>query len=420
MTTVVDELILKFSLDPTQFNQQQQKTITQLRKFESEAKDVGSKTEDATQRMVNGFSLVTKEVLGLGAAFLGVSGLKDLISGTVSAASALQVQSQYFNTASEAANRYANAVKVAGGSSEAALQAFNQVGLRLQRLQSGADSTFAGQEWLQILGINPMNYDPKHPENLIGDIIRGAQQNPDRKAAIMEGTGVGAFGPLANLNPGDLAKLLPEMLSLTNEQAKNGRDISASVSRLMVALETRANQIFLNPTATGIMKGGADTVTDLVRGDLSKAQNDAKPLLDSPWWAIGSPLALPLAMGWAWNKMGLPVPAALRGGGNADASNPGADPGDINPAVPARFSKALRSGIGGAGWTAPYANTPMGDDMRHYPGFGHFGHINNDYSHAVSISHMSITAQTSEPADFASRFQGAIDSVTSQASWGGR
>jgi hypothetical protein len=78
--TVIDELVLSLSLDPTKFVKGQKESVAALQKMEEQAKKSGGETETAATKMAEGFERVTKEVLGLGAAFLGVPASKTLPS----------------------------------------------------------------------------------------------------------------------------------------------------------------------------------------------------------------------------------------------------------------------------------------------------------------------------------------------------
>lgn len=274
-TTVIDELIITIGLDPTKFNQGQQQSIKTLRQFEREATEAGKKTEDAAQRMVDGFSRVTKEVLGLGAAFLGVSGLKDLVVSTVSGASALNVLAKSYGIATEAANRYANATERSGGSSQAATSAMADIALRIQKfnMNAGGPDTL-GEKFLQLIGLTSSGWDEHHPEQFVDAIHRGIKNTPgasDKAAAIAEGTGTGAFLPL--LLQENYNKMLADSLTITEKEAKAAREVAAAFIEAQQAVTKMVNDLFLTQENAKSAIAVASAISAATRGDLTPAEN---------------------------------------------------------------------------------------------------------------------------------------------------
>lgn len=428
MTTVVDELILKFSLDPSQFNRAQQQTVTQLRQFEQQARSAGSGVEDSAQRMTDGFSRVTKEILGLGTAFLGVSGLKDLVVGAVQSGSALHNQAQALNVATEAANRYAVATQRAGGSYEAGLQTFNQIAIKLQQLKSGAVGPEAlGEPWLQALGLTANQFDPAHPEQFIDAVVRGAHARPDRRAAIMEGTGLGALMPLANRD--DYQKILSDSLVLTDHLADNAEKARDAFAAALVDVSKIVAALTLSDDSTKGMVRVAMAISAAARGDwgaLEALGNDVNVNLGNQAQKGKEEL-----LQWGWDKI-----RGAFGGGATPAGSPLVSSGDGGADMPVpRFRRpnagsytsadvdadVERNATGGVGtgkWIAPYLNTPMRHGSAEANGFGNFGSVTQDNSSAINIAHVSITPPPGTDAHaWASTF---ISSVTAQASSGSR
>lgn len=266
--TVVDDLILRFSLDPTNFNRGQQQAIASLQKLEEEARKSGGAVEDSAKKMADGFERVTKEVLSLGAAFLGVNGLKDLAVSTVQTAANLGVLATATNTSSEALNRWQNAARHVGIGADQTGAAISGLIVKLQQFQAHQITPEGlGLRAMQSLtnnGITQADLQPENVENLLLKLAKGVKANPSRAAGLTaEIPGGSALLPL--LQRQDLEALLARSQSITNEQiaaAQRIRDIFVDTA---IKIETAVNKLL--PSAEGPAAGIGRGIGQLAEGD---------------------------------------------------------------------------------------------------------------------------------------------------------
>lgn len=408
MATVVDELILKFSLDPSNFDKGQKKTIDGLRKLEEDARTAGKGVEDSGQKMVDAFSRVTKEVLGLGAAFLGVSGLKDLVVKTVGNQDALGKTASLLDVNTEALNRWINAVRLAGGSATGA-------GSSLSTLITTFGRYKTGQSEPSELGLRTLGaIDPKLDWNSFfvkGDWEGFLKAIGERFKADPSKFGPGVRHALGQEFPGasdDLLLLLQnpkmqsflaESLTATEAQTKASRNIAEEFTRLELAIEEGVNRITpqIESWAVGFAKGATLVVKDPVRGAGAGAAGFMAPILGG------------IAAGERWLL-----------GRNGDGGGATPPPGGRTPYPPMNgVLDANDTGSRGTGrWIAPYLAAQGYHETLEAGGFGAFRDVNTDNSSAIHIAHVSITPPPGTDAHaWASTF---ISSVTSQASSGSR
>jgi len=411
MTTIVDELVLRFSLDPTNFDRGQKKTIEGLRKLEEDARTAGKGVEDSGQKMVDAFSRVTKEVLGLGAAFLGVSGLKDLVVKTVGNQDALGKTASLLDVNSEALNRWINAVRLAGGTAAGAQSSISALVTAFGRYATGQAQP--GEMGLAALGaLNPtVNwqglFQSGNWEKFLLTLSGSLQRNPAaapgvRRALAQDIPGVGDDLMLLLQQGPDVVKArLAEAQTVTEEQLKAARHISEEFTRLSLALEEAVNRMTpqIESWAVGFARGATQVVKDPVRGAGSGAAGIMEPVLN----AIGAGERWLLGQGGAQPTSDVPLP---RG----------------RPYMAAQVAEdAERGDTGSRGtgrWIAPYLNVPLYHETLEAGGFGQYRDVNNDNSQAIHIAHVSITPPPGTDAHaWASTF---ISSVTAQASSGSR
>jgi hypothetical protein len=85
MPDILDQFIIEIGLDPKKLNQGQQQALADMKKFQEEALRNAKGVEDSTRRMTDSFSSLKKEAIGVAAAFVGVTSMKDFIVTSIQA-----------------------------------------------------------------------------------------------------------------------------------------------------------------------------------------------------------------------------------------------------------------------------------------------------------------------------------------------
>lgn len=422
MATVIDQLIISLSLNATGFTQGQQQAIQQLRQFQSQATTSANSVQNSTQAMVNGFQNVTREILGLGAAFLGVSGLKDLVVGTVTAGANVDVLTKSINLNVEALNRWQNVGRQFGVTAEATAAAIGNIATLQQQLRQGkvGPEALGGPSLFALAGITTDELANLSPFDLLQRVAGGTRAHPADAAGLLAGT---PFAPLQpQLQAPDLNKRLDESLTLTREQAKAAQDVRDQFVQLTELLEGRFNKALLENIQP--IKELIEAIRKLAHGDFSGAQDLNVKLggqADEGLHGIGS---------WIWGMLskpgnlpatgqGSPLMSSGDGGGGLPLPRGRPFSGAYSASDVSADAERGNTGNRGTGrWIAPYLNTPIGHESLNAGGFDRFGDVNTDNSSAIHIAHVSITPPPGTDANaWASTF---ISSVTAQASSGSR
>lgn len=432
MTTVVDELILKFSLDPKQFNQSQQQVINQLKKLEGTTKEVGSKVEDSAQRMVDGFSRVTKEVLGLGAAFLGVSGMKDLVVGTVQAAANLDLMTRAFNLSAEAMNRWQNVGRQFNVSGDTTMAAITNIASLQQQLRQGKVTPDAlGQSSMFALaGVTTNELATMDTFELLHKVAGGARKDPKNMAGYLAGT---PFAPLMpTLMQNDLNSRLGDALTQTKEMADNAERVRKAFVEAVEAVEKLTNKTILSSESMLQYMNIINAVKAATEGDLTVARyllsqyaGQGGKLEGNTIDAIKKGIYIPAMRDWFFGP-GDPMAGAQNRVRSAFGDSAPQHGGFRD--VPSPFDMAdnyygmvypkVKQGFEAPPWVDMYMkNTPLGHSGSH-PGFGNFGSVMNDNSHAISIAHMDLNFPDGSSGQQQAR--SFISSVTAQSATGYR
>ncbi len=272
----LDELVVRLRLDPTQFNAGTQQGQALLRKFKEEVKKTGTEVEHDAAKMADGFSRVTKEILGLGLAIAGANGLKNLVIGTVQAADALNLQSRALDVNAQALNKWVNTARRAGVDAGTAQGAFGGMVRTLGGvLTRQVTPQQAGLPALQALGVS--NPDWANWEHFAQQVVEGLQRHreafPGQRASLAAAIpGGDVLLQIANQfrNMGDLNRALDESATATREQAEAARRLTEQFTQLQLAIERAINKLIpeAEPTATKVLKA----VTSATKGDYSGLQ----------------------------------------------------------------------------------------------------------------------------------------------------
>ena len=258
----LDELVIKLTLDPRGLSEGTKTAVDSIKKFQDAAKKEADDVEHQTGRMVQGFSQVTKELLGLGAVLLGIGGIKEMVTKTVGEAAGTGRAGAIFGLDPEMLNKWQGAMEHFGVSAETTAGAIGEVATSIARLKHfGQGDLLKGSIMLQMLGITNPSDDPfklltqttaaiqKHPE-----IVK----EPGFLRAMMQ-----EFPAMAPLQIGLQSSQLQQFLATSQTATKGQIDAAIQLSQaatdLKQAAERISNRIMESsaPAATAIEKTAA-------------------------------------------------------------------------------------------------------------------------------------------------------------------
>jgi hypothetical protein len=265
----IDELVVKLRLDPTGMVQGVKVGDREFKKFKDSAKVAADDVEHQAGRMVQGFSQVTKELLGLGAVILGLGGLKNLISGTVGAATATGNVASVFGLDPEMLSKWQGAMKAFGIEAGTTAGAIGGVAKSIAdlRLRGGGD-LLKGSIALQQMGITNPSMDP---EKLLLQ-IQQALQNPKNQGPGVAQSILSDFPSvlpiLRGLQASNLNELLKESQTATRQQIQAAQDVKESFTKLENAADRAANKLLemVAPSATKAAETTAKAIDNIISG----------------------------------------------------------------------------------------------------------------------------------------------------------
>jgi hypothetical protein len=327
VATIIDELVLAFSLDASQFTRGQQQVIDSARKMEDEAQRAGRETESSSKKMGELFTGLKREALGfLGVAVGGVEA-KRFLDFIVNLDATTSRLSRTLGINVQDLSAWQNAAKTVGGSGQEVVSTIMRLEQEVWNFRFGAGSNLPGQ--LRALGINvfDQNNQPKTGVELLRDMASAVdrmQMSTAGKAAFLRLLGLDETTiNLIIRGRTELDKTLETMRKIggtTEESGKEAEKFQKDLAQVEVAATS------LGRALAGPLLSGLTWVIDKFR----------------EWRKVVSPSG-----GAAGEAGGIDVPGVgwVPGLGSGSASSPQAN-------AMATLAAAMRGNAGGsANWT---------------------------------------------------------------------
>lgn len=279
MATTIDELVISLSLDARNFNAQQHQAVNNLRKLEQQAATSGTNTERAAQKMVDGFSRVTKEILGVGAAILGVNGLKDLAVNLAQVAAATGRMAEALELDPEMLNKWQGFLRAVGnqdfGTTTASLGALSKAVQEFRLTQRGP---LGGENlaWLARMGISPADIMAGTTSQAVNAILLKVGQNinspanADVRSTVLDRLPGMTPTLVRGLERSPTQKMLDSYLTATAAQMASASRMMEAITELALALTKNLNTLL--PDAE---KPVVSIANKLAKGDVAGALTEA-------------------------------------------------------------------------------------------------------------------------------------------------
>ncbi len=280
----IDELVIKLSLDPKGLISGVKIGDAEFKKLRESSKKAADDVESQASRMVQGFSQVTKELLGLGAVILGVGGLKDLAVKTTQAAAATGNFASVFGLNEEMLNKWEGAMRRFGISADTTRNSIGSLAVAIAELKAKG----GGPMQEAILALSQMgitNPDLDDINHLLLQINQAfahpppGMDKPGMEALIAKVT-PGIFPMLRGLQAPDLADLLERSATATKEQMAAAQRITNDWVELALRLERIINRLL--PESEGPSKKITGGLGKIAEGDVLGGLRDLDTAVPSP------------------------------------------------------------------------------------------------------------------------------------------
>jgi hypothetical protein len=281
MTTPLDELVIKIVLNGREFEGQLKQADQGVKKFAEQASQSATVAERGAQKMVDGFSRVTKEILGVGAAILGVNGLKDLAVNLTTVAAAAGRMAEAFEIDPEMLNKWQGFLQAVGnqdfGTTAASLGALSKAVQEFRLTQKGP--LLEAIPWLGRLGVSPADIMTGTVSQAVNSMLLKIGANINRPENIGVRTELLSHLPgatptlMRGLERAPTQAVLDKYLTATAEQMRAASHMMEAITELAQALTRKLNTLL--PDAE---KPVVSMAKKLEKGDISGALSEGNLL----------------------------------------------------------------------------------------------------------------------------------------------
>lgn len=186
MPTVIDSLVLEFGLDPSKFTRGQKDAIGSLKELENRSVATGKTVEAQSAKTARFFSDFKRQVLEIGAVFLGGRGIQEFIGYVTTLDASTGRLSKTLNVSASELSAWQGAAQQVGGSAESINGSLQGLSGEMQRLTLTGQAAFL--PLFNRLGISIFN--ANHQLKTAGDLLLELStamegMDPARAAAML-------------------------------------------------------------------------------------------------------------------------------------------------------------------------------------------------------------------------------------------
>jgi len=118
MATVIDSLLIELGLDTSNFDENQKKSVEELRKFDAQAQKTSNNTQQGAKNIGDGFEKARNALVSLGVAFIGIKGFTSLAQQTTTTNAGLSRTAELFKMSATEVDAWGGVLKSVGGDAQ--------------------------------------------------------------------------------------------------------------------------------------------------------------------------------------------------------------------------------------------------------------------------------------------------------------
>lgn len=226
MATVIDQLVVKLSLDDVEFLDGEKRVAASLGQTKKKTENVGKNIAADGKKGAEFFGQLEKAALKFFAVLTTGRGLADFTRTVIATGAAFDRASKNLGVGADTLSRWAGAVRQSGGTTESFLGTMQGLSQSLTELKLTGNTGIL--PYLQALGVSvaDTNGKAKPLERILGDIGEKLNALPNRQDAFNIGRNLGIDDGTINLllkGRSEVEKLLASQKAYSNEDAESAR-----------------------------------------------------------------------------------------------------------------------------------------------------------------------------------------------------
>jgi len=249
MATVIDSLIVEFSLDPTKFTEGQKKLLDEVKKTAEGVEKHSKKVEEANKNVEVSYDKITKAIGEMTAGYLTATGITAFIQNTNAANTAVGQLATVLGIMPEKLARYQYAAKLAGIPKEAMTSTLSNLYTNAFSGPGGTPNPSVIAAFAQF-GLDPAILSTGDPTKILDAIDKAYKRNPLGNSPGRQNALMGQMGVTPDIQyviiRGELKKLNDELeknKALTDEQIASSLKATSVWAGVATELDKLGNVI---------------------------------------------------------------------------------------------------------------------------------------------------------------------------------
>lgn len=226
MATVIDQLVVKLSLDDVEFQEGEKRVADSLEETEKKADETAKRVSESGKKGAEFFGHLEKAALKFFAVLTVGRGMADFTRTVIATGATFDRMSKNLGTGADTLSRWAGAVRQSGGTTEGFLGTMQGLSQSLTELKLTGNTGIL--PYLQALGVSvaDTNGKAKPLEQILGDIGDKLNKLPNRQDAFNIGRSLGIDDGTINLllkGRSEVEKLLASQKAYSQADAEAAR-----------------------------------------------------------------------------------------------------------------------------------------------------------------------------------------------------
>ncbi|CAB5151645.1 hypothetical protein UFOVP148_54 [uncultured Caudovirales phage] len=260
MATVIDSLLIELGLDTSKFNQEQKKSVQELRKFDEQAQKTSKNTQQGAKDIGEGFAKSRDALISLGVALVGFKGFTNFVQTMTTGNAALGRNANLLGLSARELDAWGGVLGTVGGNLDSFQSSLQNMESGLANIKLGDSAILTPLARLGALGAVDLNKNTVDIYKLADAIKKVADQDKQLALSLSSQMGISKeMFMILSQGSDQVRRLYGEQYQLSGVNEKNtesAQKLQAEWAKVKQAFSGASNQVMDNlyPALEGLAK----------------------------------------------------------------------------------------------------------------------------------------------------------------------
>lgn len=250
MATVIDSLLIELGLDTSKFNQEQKKSVQELRKFDEQAQKTSKNTQQGAKDIGEGFAKSRDALISLGVALVGFKGFTNFVQTMTAGNAALGRNANLLGLSARELDAWGGVLGTVGGNLDSFQSSLQNMESGLANIKLGDSAILTPLARLGALGAVDLNKNTVDIYKLADAIKKVADQDKQLALSLSSQMGISKeMFMVLSQGSEQVRRLYGEQYQLSGVNEKNTESaakLQAEWAKVKQAFSGASNQVMDN------------------------------------------------------------------------------------------------------------------------------------------------------------------------------